>query len=97
MMTAKSLNIILGFVTMLSLGMAILIPSLSVLVIKFSQGQYGIAFGVQSSANSLGQAFGPPLGALLLNWNIHLPYLFTGILMLIIAALILKEISNDPV
>ncbi len=91
MMTAKSLNIILGFVTILAFGMAILIPSLSVLVIKSSDKQYGMALGIQSSANSLGQAFGPPLGALLLNWYIHLPYLLTGILMLGFTVLAWKE------
>lgn len=91
MMTAQSLNIILGFVAILSFGMAVLIPSLSVLITKFSERQYGMALGVQSSANSLGQAFGPPVGVLLLNRYIHLPYLLIGVLMLGIAILILKE------
>jgi len=91
LMTTKSLPVILLFVVVLALGMAVLIPSLAVLVTKSSGRDFGTALGIQSSSNSLGQAFGPPIGGLLLNWSIHLPYLLTGISLLGAALLLWRN------
>ncbi len=87
LMTTQSMVIILSYVVVFALGMAALNPGLASLVSKRSGRHAGAALGLQSAANSLGQAAGPVAGGILFAWDIHMPYLLTAA-PLIIAALI---------
>ncbi|NOZ69727.1 MAG: MFS transporter [Deferribacteres bacterium] len=87
LMTTQSMVIILSYVVLFALGMAALNPGLASLVSKRSGRHAGAALGLQSAANSLGQAAGPLAGGIMFAWDIHMPYLLTAV-PLIIAALI---------
>jgi MFS family permease len=88
LMTTQSLILILIFVAIFALGMALLTPSLATLVSKRAGKHSGTASGLQSAVNSLGQAIGPFVGGFLLAWYVHIPYLFTAILLLTAAFII---------
>jgi DHA1 family multidrug resistance protein-like MFS transporter len=61
------------FVSLISIGMAILTPCLASLITKNSGKQYGTTLGIFSSINSLGQMLGVVIGSILMIWFVHLP------------------------
>ena len=81
-----TLPLVLGAIGVQALGMALISPNLSALTSKRSQNQAGAALGLQNSANNLGQAVGPLLGAVLFGWKVGAPYFLTGISLLIVGA-----------
>jgi len=87
LMTTRTMTFILSYVVLFALGMAALNPGLASLVSKRSSGHSGAALGMQSSANSLGQAAGPVVGSILFTWDIHMPYLLTAVTLIITAVI----------
>jgi len=81
---ARSLPPVLGAVATLAIGMALISPNLSALISRWGGGGAGAALGLQSAANSLGQAGGPIVGGVLFVWRSSAPYILAGLLMLCI-------------
>lgn len=86
--TAQTKFFVLAFVTLLSLGMALIAPNLGALISKRGEQLTGASLGVQNAANSLGQVGGPLLGGALFVWRINAPYYLSGALLLTIALVI---------
>lgn len=78
---ARSLPTVFGAVATLAIGMALISPNLSALVSRWGGGGAGAGLGLQSAANSLGQAGGPIVGSVLFLWSSSAPYALAGILM----------------
>ena len=84
---AETKLLVFAFVALLSLGMALIAPNLSALISKRGgEDQAGASLGIQNAANSLGQSVGPLLGGMLFIWRPRAPYLFSGSLLLGLAA-----------
>jgi MFS transporter, DHA1 family, multidrug resistance protein len=81
LLLARSLPAVLGSVATLAMGMALISPNLSALISRWGGERAGAALGLQSAANSLGQAGGPIVGSLLFVWRSSAPYALAGILM----------------
>jgi len=77
-LVAPSLPLLLGVVSILSLGMALISPNLTALVSEQGGQHKGAVLGLQNAANSLGQVGGPILGGILFAWQASVPYLFAG-------------------
>jgi DHA1 family multidrug resistance protein-like MFS transporter len=77
----RSLPGVLGMVTILAMGMALISPNLSALISDWGGKRAGAALGLQSAANSLGQAGGPVAGGLLFVWHANAPFAAAGMLM----------------
>lgn len=86
LMTTRNLGFIVLYVAMFAFGVALIIPSLAVLVSKRAGNRSGAALGRLISANNLGQAGGPVVGGFLFVWQIHAPYLLTALLLIAAAA-----------
>ncbi len=87
LMLSNKMEFILLYVSIVSVGMAILTPSLASLVTKESGNNYGTALGIFSSVNSLGQVFGVVIGSVMMISYVHLPYFIISILLLITACM----------
>jgi len=85
LMFGRSISSILWFVAILALGMAIVIPSITVIISEHADGEMGKSLGLLTGANSIGQTLGPLAGSLLFMLNIHLPYLLAAMLLLLAA------------
>jgi DHA1 family multidrug resistance protein-like MFS transporter len=86
---AQTKPLVFAFAALLSLGMAFIAPNVSALVSKRGgEEQAGASLGIQNAANSLGQSVGPLLGGVLLLWEVNAPYLFSGALLIALAAFI---------
>jgi DHA1 family multidrug resistance protein-like MFS transporter len=97
LMLTRSMVTILLSVGVLAFGVALLIPTLAVLVSKHSEQQQGTALGVQIAANSLGQFAGPALGGLLFAFSIHAPYLATALLLFgVSVSIVIKFFMDGP-
>lgn len=81
LLVAPSLPFLLGVVSLLSLGMALISPNLTALVSEQGGQHKGAVLGLQNAANSLGQVGGPILGGILFAWQASVPYLFAGIFL----------------
>ena len=77
-LVAPSLPFLLGVISLLSLGMALISPNLTALVSEQGGQHKGAVLGLQNAANSLGQVGGPILGGILFAWQANVPYLFAG-------------------
>lgn len=88
LMSTQRLELILIYVSVISVGMALLTPSLASLVSKESQNNYGISLGIFSSVNSLAQATGVLFGGIALIWYAHLSYWLTSFFLIASAILI---------
>ena len=86
LMLSNTLSVILMNVAILALGMAIIIPAVTVLVSEFGKNNSGSYLGLLTGVNSLGQTMGPLIGSLLFVLNNHLPYLLSSVILLISAA-----------
>ena len=87
LMLSNKIEFILLFVSIVSVGMAILSPCLASLITKNTGTNYGTTLGVFSSANSLGQVLGVVTGSVMMIWFVHLPYFIISILLAITACI----------
>jgi len=78
LMFGRTMDGILISVSILALGMAIITPSLAVMVSHRSKDRLAKNLGLLAGANSVGQTLGPLFGGLLFVFNIHLPYLLAA-------------------
>jgi DHA1 family multidrug resistance protein-like MFS transporter len=85
LLLARSVPAVLGMVATLAMGMALIAPNLSALISRRGGERAGAALGLQSAANSLGQAGGPIVGSVLFIWRSNASYALAGILMFCIA------------
>ena len=82
--TTQEMTWILIYVAFISIGMAILTPSLASLITKDSGNEYGASLGIFSAVNSLGQVAGVVIGGIVMIWSDHLAYwVVAGILMIV--------------
>ncbi|MEC0128477.1 MFS transporter [Paenibacillus pabuli] len=65
------------------LAFDLLRPALTTFLSKTAGKQQGFVAGMNSTYTSLGNFFGPALGGILFDINIHYPYLFAGIVLII--------------
>lgn len=87
LMLSNKMEFILFFVSIVSVGMAILSPCLASLITKDTGKNYGTTLGVFSSVNSLGQVLGVITGSVMMIWFVHLPYFIISILLIITACI----------
>jgi DHA1 family multidrug resistance protein-like MFS transporter len=87
LMLSNKMEFILLFVSIVSVGMAILTPCLASLITKESGNNYGAALGIFSSVNSLGQVLGVVIGSVMMISFVHLPYFIISILLLLTACI----------
>ena len=89
--TSKQMGLILIYVSFISIGMAILTPSLASLITKDSGKEYGASLGIFSSVNSLGQVTGVVIGGIIMIWSDHLAYWIVAVILLLVAYLLLTK------
>ena len=89
--TSKQMGLILIYVSFISMGMAILTPSLASLITKDSEKEYGASLGIFSSINSLGQVAGVVLGGIIMIWFDHLAYWIVAAILLVVAYLVFSK------
>ncbi|MCY7761239.1 MFS transporter [Bacillus spizizenii] len=58
-------------------------PALTTFLSKVAGDQQGFVAGMNSTYTSLGNIFGPALGGILFDLNIHIPFLFAGVMMMV--------------
>ncbi len=83
---------ILIYVSFISLGIAILTPSLTSLITKDSGKEYGASLGIFSAVNSLGQVAGVVTGGIIMIWFDHLAYWIVATILIIFAFIISKKL-----
>jgi MFS transporter, DHA1 family, multidrug resistance protein len=88
LLVMRSLPLILGAISILSLGMALITPNLAALISKQDDQHKGALMGLQTATNSLGQVAGPFIGGVLFAWQASVPYLFAGFFLTGIGVLI---------
>ncbi|OSZ77147.1 hypothetical protein CAP36_12085 [Chitinophagaceae bacterium IBVUCB2] len=91
--TTPQMELILIYVSFISIGMAILSPSLSSLITKSSGKDFGASLGILSSVNSLGQVVGVVLGGIIMIWSDHLAYWIVTIMLMAAAYSLLPKKS----
>ncbi len=89
--TSTEMRWILIYVSFISMGMAILTPSLASLITKDSEKEYGTSLGIFSSINSLGQVAGVVLGGIIMIWFDHLAYWIVAAILLVVTYLVLPK------
>lgn len=77
----RTLPMVLGTVSLLSLGMAFVSPNLTALIANRGGEHTGAVLGMQNAASSFGQVGGPLLGGLLFAWQVDAPYLIAGVFL----------------
>ena len=75
--------------------MTFIAPNVAALISKRGGQQSGAALGVQNAVNSLGQASGPLLGGALFVWQMNLPYVLSGALLIAVALAIAWKVIDD--
>ncbi len=85
LMIPKKLAFILLFVSIISVGLAILTPALASLITKDTGKNYGTSLGIFSAINSLGQVLGVLAGSVLMIYFNHLPYFLVSFILCITA------------
>jgi len=85
LMLSRELVPVLIYVSVFALGTALVTPSLVSMLSKMEGGRTGAALGLQNASGSIGQAVGPPVGAALLPWSVHAPYLLAAVLLVVAA------------
>ena len=78
----RSVLAMLTSVGTLALGIALITPNIAALISTRGGARTGTAFGVQSSANSLGQVGGTLAGGALLAWRMEAPLLVAASLLI---------------
>ena len=89
--TSREMEWILFYVSFISIGMAILTPSLASLITKDSGKEYGASLGIFSSVNSLGQVVGVVIGGIIMIWSDHLAYWIVAVILMMFAYLVLPK------
>ena len=89
--TSTEMKWILIYVSFISMGMAILTPSLASLITKDSEKEYGASLGIFSAVNSLGQVIGVVIGGIIMIWFDHLAYWIIAAILLVVAYLVLPK------
>ena len=89
---SREMGWILIFVSLISIGVAILTPSLTSLITKDSGKEYGASLGIFSAINSLGQVAGVVMGGIIMIWSDHLAYWMVATILIIFAFIIIKNI-----
>ncbi|MBI3718609.1 MAG: MFS transporter [Sphingobacteriales bacterium] len=89
---SREMGWILFYVSFISVGIAILTPSLTSLVTKDSGKEYGASLGIFSAVNSLGQVTGVVMGGIIMIWSDHLAYWIVAII-LIMFVIFLRSLS----
>lgn len=87
---ANQLLFVLILIGLLAVGGAFITPNITSLISLKGGKNSGSALGIQKSIDSLGQVVGPIAGSWLLTINISLPYLLTGISILLITVILFK-------
>lgn len=65
------------------LAFDLLRPALTTFLSRAGGKEQGFVAGMNSTYTSLGNIVGPALGGILFDVNIHYPYLFAGLVMLV--------------
>jgi len=95
LMSTQRMELLLIYVSLISVGMAMLAPGLASLVSKESHNNFGISLGIFSSVNSLAQATGVLVGGIVLMWYTHLSYWLASFFLISAAILIfIKQRSS---
>ena len=89
--TSRQMEWIIVYVSFISIGMAILTPSLSSLITKDTGKDFGASLGIFSSVNSLGQFAGVVIGGIIMIWSNHLAYWIVAVVLLVFAYLVLPK------
>lgn len=89
--TSRQMEWILIYVSFISIGMALLTPSLASLITKDSGKEYGTSLGIFSSVNSLGQVAGVVIGGIIMIWSDHLAYWIVAVILMVVAYLVLPK------
>ena len=89
--TSKEMTWILLFVAFISIGMALLSPSLASLVTKDSDKEHGASLGIFSSVNSLGQVAGVFIGGIVMIWYDHLAYWIISLILILLAIVVVPK------
>ena len=89
--TSTEMKLILIYVSFISMGMAILTPSLASLVTKDSEKEYGASLGIFSAVNSLGHVAGVIIGGIIMIWSDHLAYWIVAVIFMVLAYLLLPK------
>ena len=66
------------------LAFDLLRPAITTLLSKIAGENQGFIGGMNSTYTSLGNIIGPATGGILLNVNVNLPYIFAGLILLLI-------------
>lgn len=92
LMVTGTMGTILLSVGILASGMAIITPSIAVLIARRAGDRLGKGLGMLAGANSIGQTLGPLIGSMIFVYNIHLPYLLTaGVLFTAAGGIFIKN------
>lgn len=83
MLLAESYPTILLTLSFFVIANSMLSPSVSSLISKRTSGGQGSAMGFANAFMSLGRASGPVIAGMLFDVDLHLPYLFGGLVMLL--------------
>ncbi|MES2872928.1 MAG: MFS transporter [Bacteroidota bacterium] len=89
--TSRQMEWILIYVSFISIGMALLTPSLASLITKDSGKEYGASLGIFSSINSLGQVAGVVIGGIIMIWSDHIAYWILAVILMVVAYLVLPK------
>lgn len=89
--TSRQMGWILIYVSFISIGMALLTPSLASLITKDSGKEYGASLGIFSSVNSLGQVAGVVIGGIIMIWSDHIAYWIVAVILMVVAYLVLPK------
>lgn len=91
MVLANQLIVVLILIGILATGGAFITPNITSLVSLKGGRSSGSALGIQKSIDSLGQVIGPIAGSWLLTINNSLPYILTGIIIVIVTLILFKK------
>lgn len=91
MVLANQLIVVLILIGILATGGAFITPNITSLVSLKGGRSSGSALGIQKSIDSLGQVIGPIAGSWLLTINNSLPYILTGIIIVIVTLILFKN------
>ncbi|PAC77488.1 MFS transporter [Bacillus velezensis] len=72
---------VLAVTCIIFLAFDLLRPALTTYLSKIAGNQQGFVAGMNSTYTSLGTIFGPALGGILFDMNIHFPFLFAGVVL----------------
>lgn len=81
------------------LGSALSRPVITALISKETPDEQGKTMGVANAFESLGRLIGPLMGGFLFSFGIELPFLFSGAVIVLVLALVIKKarfLENTP-